>query len=123
MPRSQPTAGEMATLIAVATAAPFVFRGGPGPSTHLSVRGEPVLRSRAPLAVPDVEWTVVAEITTPYSGLARNHGVQVVRDLATSVDTQRKVVTLARGASIGYDKLIVSPGTGFSNSSNSCTSI
>ncbi|MCE3272372.1 MAG: putative sulfide dehydrogenase [flavocytochrome c] flavoprotein chain precursor [Ramlibacter sp.] len=52
----------------------------------------------------------LAEITTPYSGLARNHGVQVVRDLATSVDTQRKVVTLARGASIGYDKLIVSPG-------------
>lgn len=52
----------------------------------------------------------MAEITTPYSGLARNHGVQVVRDLATSVDTQRKVVTLGRGASIGYDKLIVSPG-------------
>lgn len=52
----------------------------------------------------------LAEITTPYSGLARNHGVQVVRDLATSVDTQRKVVTLARGASIAYDKLIVSPG-------------
>ncbi|WP_332825912.1 NAD(P)/FAD-dependent oxidoreductase [Ramlibacter sp.] len=52
----------------------------------------------------------LAEITTPYSGLARNHGVQVVRDLATSLDTQRKVVTLARGASIGYDKLIVSPG-------------
>ena len=52
----------------------------------------------------------LGEITTPYSGLARNHGVQVVRDLATSVDTQRRLVTLARGATIGYDKLIVSPG-------------
>lgn len=52
----------------------------------------------------------MAEITTPYSGLARNHGVQVVRDLATSVDTQRRTVTLARGGTIGYDKLVVSPG-------------
>jgi sulfide dehydrogenase [flavocytochrome c] flavoprotein chain len=34
----------------------------------------------------------------------------VVRDTATAVDTQRKTVTLARGGSIGYDKLIVSPG-------------
>ena len=51
----------------------------------------------------------VAEITRPYTGLSK-HGVQVVRDLATGVDTQRKVVTLARGGSIGYDKLIVSPG-------------
>jgi sulfide dehydrogenase [flavocytochrome c] flavoprotein subunit len=52
----------------------------------------------------------MAEITTPYTGLARNHGVRVVRDMATAVDTQRKTVTLARGGSIGYDKLIVSPG-------------
>ena len=36
--------------------------------------------------------------------------LQVVRDTATAVDTQRKVVTLARGGSIGYDKLVVSPG-------------
>jgi sulfide dehydrogenase [flavocytochrome c] flavoprotein subunit len=52
----------------------------------------------------------MAEITTPYTGLARNHGVRVVRDMASAVDTQRKTVTLARGGSIGYDKLIVSPG-------------
>jgi sulfide dehydrogenase [flavocytochrome c] flavoprotein subunit len=52
----------------------------------------------------------MAEITTPYTGLARNHGVRVVRDMASAVDTQRKTVTLARGSSIGYDKLIVSPG-------------
>jgi sulfide dehydrogenase [flavocytochrome c] flavoprotein chain len=52
----------------------------------------------------------LAEITTPYTGLARNHGVHVVRDLATAVDTRRKVVTLARGDNIAYDKLIVSPG-------------
>lgn len=52
----------------------------------------------------------IEEITTPYTGLERNHGVRVVRDTATAVDTQRKTVTLARGGNIGYDKLVVSPG-------------
>lgn len=52
----------------------------------------------------------MADITTPYTGLERNHGVRIVRDMATAVDTQRKTVTLARGATIGYDKLVVSPG-------------
>lgn len=52
----------------------------------------------------------IADVTTPYSGLARNHGVIVVRDMASRVDTGKKVVTLASGATIGYDKLIVSPG-------------
>lgn len=52
----------------------------------------------------------MADITTPYSGLARNHGVTVVKDMAGAVDTARKTVTLAGGATIGYDKLVVSPG-------------
>lgn len=52
----------------------------------------------------------IEDITTPYTGLERQHGVRIVRDLATAVDTQRKVVTLARGGTIGYDKLVVSPG-------------
>jgi sulfide dehydrogenase [flavocytochrome c] flavoprotein subunit len=52
----------------------------------------------------------MAEITTPYTGLARHHGVTVVKDMARSVDTARKTVTLAGGATIGYDKLVVSPG-------------
>lgn len=51
----------------------------------------------------------IADITVPYSGL-RRHGVTVVRDAARSIDTGRKVVTLAGGATIGYDKLVVSPG-------------
>ena len=52
----------------------------------------------------------IGEITTSYAALARTHGVQVVRDLAQSVDLQRKAVTLAGGAVIAYDKLVVSPG-------------
>ncbi|CAA9394718.1 MAG: Flavocytochrome c:sulfide dehydrogenase [uncultured Ramlibacter sp.] len=52
----------------------------------------------------------MAEITVPYSNLARRHGVTVVKDMARSIDTARKSVTLAGGATIGYDKLVVSPG-------------
>jgi sulfide dehydrogenase [flavocytochrome c] flavoprotein chain len=52
----------------------------------------------------------MADITSPYDGLSKNHGVTVVKDMAASVDTAKRTVTLAGGATIGYDKLIVSPG-------------
>ena len=52
----------------------------------------------------------IAELTTPYSGLERNHGVTMVKDWARAMDTTRKTVTLAGGATIAYDKLVVSPG-------------
>ena len=52
----------------------------------------------------------MADITTPYTALSKRHGVTVVRDMAKSIDTRAKTVTLGGGATIGYDKLIVSPG-------------
>jgi sulfide dehydrogenase [flavocytochrome c] flavoprotein chain len=52
----------------------------------------------------------LADVTTPYDGLSKNHGVKVVRDMASSIDTAKKSVLLAGGATIAYDKLIVSPG-------------
>jgi NADPH-dependent 2,4-dienoyl-CoA reductase/sulfur reductase-like enzyme len=52
----------------------------------------------------------LADLTTPYAGLARNHGVTLVKDWARAIDTARKTVTLAGGATIAYDKLVVSPG-------------
>jgi sulfide dehydrogenase [flavocytochrome c] flavoprotein subunit len=52
----------------------------------------------------------MADITLPYSGLTGNHGVRLVRDTVTAVDTARKSVQLSRGSSIGYDKLVLSPG-------------
>jgi len=48
-----------------------------------------------------------------YYGLAVNHGVNVVHDWAGSVDAQNKRVKLASGASISYDRLILSPGIDF----------
>jgi sulfide dehydrogenase [flavocytochrome c] flavoprotein chain len=52
----------------------------------------------------------LADLTTPYDGLTKNHGITVVKDYASAIDTAKKKVTLAGGATIGYDKLIVSPG-------------
>ena len=52
----------------------------------------------------------MADITTPYDKLSGKHGVTLVRDLVSSIDAAKKTVTLAGGATIGYDKLIVSPG-------------
>ena len=52
------------------------------------------------------------DITTPYSGLAR-HGVHVVRDTASAVDTAGRVVRLSKGGSVPYDRVIVSAGIDF----------
>ncbi len=52
----------------------------------------------------------MADITTPYDGLSSRHGVRVAKDSVASIDPAKKTVTLAGGASIGYDKLILSPG-------------
>jgi sulfide dehydrogenase [flavocytochrome c] flavoprotein chain len=52
----------------------------------------------------------INEITTSYEGLGKNHGITVVRDMAQSIDSTKKMVTLATGGTIAYDKLVVSPG-------------
>ena len=54
----------------------------------------------------------ITDITHGYSGLAK-HGVQVVRDEATAIDPAKRVVRLARGGDLGYDRLIVAPGIDF----------
>jgi hypothetical protein len=57
-------------------------------------------------------FKTMADITTPYSGLAR-HGVKVVRDSATAIDLDKKQVRLAQGAAVAFDRVIVSPGVDF----------
>ena len=52
----------------------------------------------------------LADMTVPYTGLTGRHGITLVQDTVTSIDPRGKTVTLARGSSIGYDKLILSPG-------------
>jgi sulfide dehydrogenase [flavocytochrome c] flavoprotein subunit len=55
----------------------------------------------------------IDEITTPYDNLSKRHGVKVVRDTAVSVDPDKRIVKLASGAELGYDRLILSPGIDF----------
>lgn len=52
----------------------------------------------------------MADITMPYSTLASNHGVRVIKDMVASIDPVKKVAVLASGPTIAYDKLILSPG-------------
>jgi NADPH-dependent 2,4-dienoyl-CoA reductase/sulfur reductase-like enzyme len=55
----------------------------------------------------------IADVTVPYSGLVKNHGVNLVRDVATAIDTGKRVVRVASGASLPYDRLVLSPGIDF----------
>ena len=55
----------------------------------------------------------MADITTPYDNLIKRHGVKVVRDMAASIDADKRIVKLASGAELPYDRLILSPGVDF----------
>jgi NADPH-dependent 2,4-dienoyl-CoA reductase/sulfur reductase-like enzyme len=55
----------------------------------------------------------LADLTVSYDNLARRHGVRFVRDTATAIDADKRVVKLARGADLPYDRLILSPGVDF----------
>lgn len=52
----------------------------------------------------------MADITLPYDTLVRRHGVKHVRDTASAIDTAKRVVRLAGGATLPYDRLVLSPG-------------
>jgi sulfide dehydrogenase [flavocytochrome c] flavoprotein chain len=57
-------------------------------------------------------FRTLADLTTPYTGLAR-HGVRVLRDSATAIDLEKKQVRLARGEAVAFDRVVVSPGIDF----------
>ena len=52
----------------------------------------------------------LADITVSYDGLVRNHGVKLVRDTASAVDVDAKMLRLAGGQRLPYDRLVLSPG-------------
>jgi sulfite dehydrogenase len=57
-------------------------------------------------------FTGMEDISRGYEGL-RRHGVQVVRDEATAIDTAAKTVRLASGSQLTYERVVVSPGVDF----------
>lgn len=58
-------------------------------------------------------FKTIDDIGHSYGTLASEYGVNVVHDWANGVDRDAKTVTLAGGATLGYDKLILSPGIDF----------
>ncbi len=55
----------------------------------------------------------MADITNPYDGLAKNHGVKMVRDTVVGIDAAKKEAKLAGGQTLKYDKLVLAPGIDF----------
>ncbi|MEZ5856026.1 MAG: FAD/NAD(P)-binding oxidoreductase [Hyphomicrobiaceae bacterium] len=50
------------------------------------------------------------EITHGYDKLASAYGVKLVHQMAAAIDRDKKLVKLADGATLPYDRLVVSPG-------------
>ncbi len=55
----------------------------------------------------------LASIGHTYGKLAADYGINVVHDWAVGVDRDARTVTLAGGASLPYDRLVISPGIDF----------
>ncbi|MGB2202610.1 MAG: FCSD flavin-binding domain-containing protein [Pseudooceanicola atlanticus] len=55
----------------------------------------------------------LADIGHTYGKLASDYGINVVHDWAVDVDRDARTVTLVGGATLSYDKLILSPGIDF----------
>ncbi|WP_374340372.1 FCSD flavin-binding domain-containing protein [Methyloversatilis sp.] len=54
----------------------------------------------------------LSDITIGYEGLAK-YGIKVVQDEVTAVDADKRVVRLAKGGDLAYDRLVLSPGVDF----------
>jgi sulfide dehydrogenase [flavocytochrome c] flavoprotein chain len=52
-------------------------------------------------------------ITHNYNALRNEYGVKVIHDSVTGVDPAAKMVKLAGGSTLGYDRLVISPGIDF----------
>src|SRR5438552_2260624 len=52
----------------------------------------------------------LAFLTTSYANLTARHGVKIIRDTATAVDVDKRVVKLTGANELAYDRLILSPG-------------
>ena len=55
----------------------------------------------------------LSNLAHSYGTLAAEYGINVVHDWAVDVDRDARTVSLAGGASVSYDKLILSPGIDF----------
>jgi sulfide dehydrogenase [flavocytochrome c] flavoprotein chain len=52
----------------------------------------------------------IEDVTSSYDDLSRKRGVIRAKDMAAAIDPAKKTVTLASGATLAYEKLVLSPG-------------
>jgi len=52
----------------------------------------------------------MSELTSAYSNLSKRHGVKLIKDSVASIDGEKKTLKLASGATMKFDKLVLSPG-------------
>jgi len=99
-----------------------IVGGGAGGATvaHYVKKGEPKLHVTLIEASPQYSssffsnlylggFRTFASLSHDYGGL-RNLGVRVVQDLATDVDTSKKMIKTKDGRTLHYDRLVLSPG-------------
>ena len=55
----------------------------------------------------------MADVTMSYDNLVKRHGVKLVKDFVTQIEPEKRLVRLAGGSEISYDRLILSPGVDF----------
>jgi len=92
-----------------ATAAKYLRMQDPGIEVVLVETGE-VFRS-----CPISNWVIggirtMDDITVGYDGLVAHHGVKLMRDTVTGIDTAAKTVSVESGGFLRYDRLVLSPG-------------
>jgi len=95
-----------------ATAAKYIRMWAPDIAVTLVERGQKFVSCPFSNRVLAGSMTI-DQLTTPYDGLARNHGVKVVHDEVVAIDPVKHEVRLAGGSTLGYDRLIVAPGMDF----------
>ena len=67
---------------------------------------------------PGSNWVLgglrtMKDITHNYDALRGKYGVNVIQDRVTRVDPDKHLVTLSSGKTVGYDRLVMSPGIEF----------
>jgi sulfide dehydrogenase [flavocytochrome c] flavoprotein subunit len=94
-----------------ATVAGYVKRAQPGFEVTL-VEPSPIYTSCFYSNLYIGGFRTLESLTHNYDGL-RGLGVDVAVDRAVDVDAQKKIVKLAGGKTLGYDRLVLSPGIDF----------
>lgn len=95
-----------------ATAAKYIKMWGPSIEVTLIERNTEFVSCPLSNLVLGGSQTM-KDITISYDALQKKYGVKLIRGEAIAVDAEKKVVRLAGGDSIAFDRVIVSPGVDF----------